>query len=180
METVQQHLRRRHIDLALHRVWVDEVERIATFPMHNLSGQLVGYQQYRPDQSNKQARNDPKEGRYYSYLTKSDGKHPMIGVWGLESWYLSNALFICEGIFDAARLTERGVSAIAMISDDLDKSKRAWMQIVRSMRPVIAVCDNDAAGRKLAKHGTSAIYCEDKDLGDSSDQFVDMVVKHAW
>jgi hypothetical protein len=45
----------------------------------------------------------------------------------MESWRWTNTLFITEGIFDAARLTERGASAIAMASNDLDKTTARWL-----------------------------------------------------
>ena len=40
MKTVTQHLKDRHLDLALHRPMVDEDGRVATFLLYNLSGQL--------------------------------------------------------------------------------------------------------------------------------------------
>jgi hypothetical protein len=43
-------------------------------------------------------------------------------------------------------------------------------------RKVVAVCDNDTAGRKLAKFGDVSVFCEDHDLGDSTDEFVNTLV----
>jgi hypothetical protein len=34
------------------------------------------------------------------------------------------------------------------------------------------VCDNDVAGKRLAKFGDVAVFTEDHDLGDSSDEYV--------
>jgi hypothetical protein len=34
------------------------------------------------------------------------------------------------------------------------------------------VCDNDAAGRRLAKFGDVAVFTEDKDLGEADDEYV--------
>jgi hypothetical protein len=41
-------------------------------------------------------------------------------------------------------------------------------------RPVVVVCDNDPAGRKLAKFGHYAEFCpvEGQDLGDCSQEWV--------
>jgi hypothetical protein len=43
---IKTHLKQRHLDLELHRPILDEELNIATFLLYNLSGQLVGYQQY--------------------------------------------------------------------------------------------------------------------------------------
>lgn len=129
---------------------------------------------YRPGQPKTTVKNNPKTGRYYTWISK-----PNIGVWGLESWTLSKTLFITEGVFDAARLTSRGYSAIAMLSNDLSPKLKNWMFTVRASRPVIAVCDNDAAGKRLAKSGHTAIFSEveGEDLGDASDNFVERILK---
>jgi len=101
-----------------------------------------------------------------------------VAVWGMESWYLTNVLFITEGIFDAARLTELGVSAIAMAANDLDKTTARWLSTVRRFRPVVAVCDGDKAGRRLAKQGHVSIIMPDgTDLGGASDSFVADLLK---
>ena len=164
---VLQHLHSRHLNTNLHTAWVDEEERVASLPLWNLSGKLVGYQQYRPN-SDKKRFNNPKDGKYFTFR-----KDRVIGVWGLESWNLSKTLFITEGVFDACRLTARGYSAIAMLANDLDDSTTKWMSIVRANRKVVSVCDNDSAGRKLAKHGTTAHFMEgEKDLGDASDDYI--------
>lgn len=169
--TVLQHLRSRYFDTKLHTHWVDEDEGVATFPLWNLSGQMVGFQQYRPS-ANKQKNNHPRDSRYFTYR-----KNNVVGVWGLESWKLSNKLFITEGVFDACRLTARGYSAIAVLSNDLDSSTKEWLYCVRASRFVIAVCDNDAAGRSLAKHGHVAHIVEEHDLGDASDEYVSNLIK---
>jgi hypothetical protein len=40
-------------------------------------------------------------------------------------------------------------------------------------RKVVVVADNDVAGRKLAKFGDCCEFTTDKDLGDSSEEYVD-------
>lgn len=163
--TLVEHLRSRHLDLQLHRPIVDEVEDVATFYLWNLSNQLVGYQQYRRS-GEKKPQNNPKQGKYYTYR-----KLPTLAVWGVESLHLSpHVLFVTEGIFDAARLTERGYSAVAVLSNNTGWDLRNWFGMLN--RRVVAVCDNDAAGRALAKFGDVAVFTDDKDLGDSSDEYV--------
>lgn len=167
MTTVSDHLKSRFLDTSLHTTWVDEDEGVATFPLWNLSGQMVGYQTYRLS-GDKKKFNHPKEGRYFTYR-----KDKVIGVWGLESWSLSNTLFITEGVFDAARITHFGYSALAMIANDLDPSTARWLSVVRSSRKVVAVCDDDAAGKKLAKYGTEHhVVSGFHDIADADDDYV--------
>ena len=165
MNTVLEHLKDRHVDLNLHRPWIDEDERVAVFYLYNLSGSIIGYQQYRPD-ADKMKDNHPKEGRYFTYR-----KQPTLAVWGVESLHLTpHVVFLTEGVFDAARLTERGYSALAVLTDNPTKDLRNWLSMLN--RKVVAVCDNDAAGRRLAKFGDVAVFTEDKDLGEADDEFV--------
>ena len=166
---LEQHLRSRHLDLDLHRPAIDELEGVATFYLWNLSGQMVGYQQYRPA-ADKQKKNHPREGRYFTFR-----KAPKVAVWGVESLGLTPGLvFVTEGVFDAARLTSLGVSAVAVLSNDPTTDVKNWFACLG--RTVVAVCDNDAAGRRLARLGDHVVYTPNKDLGDSPQTFVDSLV----
>jgi hypothetical protein len=170
--TVHQHLLSRHLDTALHHVWVAEELGCATFPLWNLSGKLLGYQRYRPGAS-KALNNDPREGRYFTRVVEGN-----TAVWGLESWSLSNTLFLVEGLFDAARLTSRGYSAVAVFSNEPSHNAREWLYAACSNRRLVAVCDNDAPGLKLARFGHVAHVMEDgKDLGDANDSYVTNFLK---
>lgn len=166
---LEQHLRSRHLDLELHRPALDEAEGVATFFLWNLSGQLVGYQQYRPG-ADKQKKNHPREGRYFTFR-----KAPTVAVWGVESLDLTpGVVFVTEGVFDAARLTALGVSALAVLSNDPTTDVKNFLGCLG--RRVVAVCDNDAAGRRLAKLGDVAVFTDGKDLGESSEEFVQNLV----
>jgi hypothetical protein len=148
MENMLKHLHSRDLfPMGVHRpmhISIDDVERIATFYLWNLSGQLVGYQQYRPD-SDKKKKNDPKEGRYYTYSKDN------IAVWGLESmFWRKDVLFLTEGVFDACKLHIVGLPAIAVLANDPKKIK-SWLYALSHDRTIIAICDDDDAGRKLAK-----------------------------
>ena len=170
--TVLDNLKARHFDLDLHPAWVDEAEGVAVFPLYNLSGQTVGYQQYRPG-ADKTQDNHPKMSRYFTYRPGG-----VVGVWGLESWNASRVLFVTEGVFDAARLTARGYSAVATLSNNPDPSTKRWFSVVRAHRPVVAVCDDDAAGRKLAAVGTDYhVMSGAHDLGDADDSYVTALLK---
>lgn len=168
---LKEHLKSRHLDLELHRPAIDDVEGVATFYMWNLTGQLVGYQQYRPS-GEKKPNNDPRLGKYFTHR-----KVPTVGVWGVESLHLTpHVVFVCEGLFDAARLTSRGVSAVAVFTNNPGQDVRNWLSVLN--RKVVVVCDGDLAGGKLAKYGdTSLCLLGGKDLGECSDDYVDMLLK---
>ena len=170
--TLLQHLHSRKLDTDLHRVWLNENEGVAVFPIWNLSGQLVGYQQYRPS-ATKEKNNNPLESRYFTRV--KDGR---VGVWGLESWNLSNTLFVTEGIFDACRLTYFGYSAICVFGNDVQPSTARWLWSVRKSRPVVSICDGDSAGRRLRHLGNSFVTVEGyNDLGDASDEYVLKIIE---
>ena len=167
METLVEHLKNRHLDLELHRPVLDFENDVATFYLWNLSGKFCGYQQYRRF-GEKKPQNNPKEGKYFTYH-----KQPTLSVWGVESLYLTpNVVFLTEGVFDAARLTNRGYSALATLSNNPTMDLRNWLRMLN--RKVVAVCDADASGSKLAKFGdTHEVVQGAKDLGDASNEYVD-------
>lgn len=159
------HLRSRHLDVSLHKPYISPETSTITFWLWNCSKQLVGYQQYRPDAS-KIAQNNPRYGRYFTYKTPGT-----VAVWGTESLCYSGPVFVCEGIFDAARLTEKCKPAIAVLSSNPDSSTRNFLKCIG--RPTIAVCDSDAAGIQLAKYTTASIVVPEGDLGSATQDFVD-------
>jgi hypothetical protein len=166
---LEQHLKERHLDMTLHKPILHQESGVVTFLLFNLSGQIVGYQQYRPN-ANKDKKNDPKEGRYFTKIRKQT-----VSVFGVESLHLTpNVVFVTEGVFAAARLTSRGVSALAVLSNDPTQDCRNFLRCLS--RKVVVVCDNDSAGRKLAKVGDVAVFTEDKDLGDSAESFVEQLI----
>lgn len=167
---LKEHLKSRHLDFDLHRPMLDEEEGVATFYLWNLSGQLVGYQQYRP-LGVKKPQNNPKEGKYYTYRSL-----PTVAVWGVESLKNPGSLFVCEGVFDACRLTEKGCAAVAVLSNNTGWDLKNWLSMLN--RRVVAVCDNDEAGKKLAKFGDDVVVTYEHDLGDSSEDYVNSLVLH--
>lgn len=172
MENLRNYLKRRHLDIELHRPVIDEESRTITFFLYNLSGCLVGFQQHRPDAPKTPQKRGPREARYFTYR-----KQPTHGVWGLESLYLSRGpVFLTEGVFDAARLTEKGQSALAVCCNDPQRDLWNWLQMLA--RSVVVVADNDKAGRELAKFGHYAEYCPEdgQDLGECSEDFVEYLI----
>jgi DNA primase len=167
---LKEHLEQRHCDIKLHNPILDQEEEVVTFLLYNLSQQIVGFQQYRPN-GTKNKKNDPREGRYFTFHRKQT-----IAVFGIESLHLTpDIVFVTEGIFDAARLTNRGVSAIATLSNNPNQDCRNFLRSLG--RKIVVVCDNDIAGKQLANCGDVAIFTEEKDLGECSEQYISEIIE---
>lgn len=140
------HLLSRHYDPSryVHQE-IDNVQRILTVTLHNLSGQYVGFQQYRPDVAVKR-HNDPRESRYFTYAPRDT-----TAVWGLESYDRTKPdIYIVEGIFKAATLHSVGLNALAVLTaNPLKMEQMFWL--MSQTHNVIAIGDNDKAGAQLVK-----------------------------
>lgn len=153
------HLVSRHVQLSYHRPILGE--GVATFLLWTPA--LTGFVQYRPGADKKAF---GRAGRYYMR-----GRGPF----GWESLERPGPIFLVEGIFDACRLHSMGVAALAALSNDPGPS--FMEQLYGLGRPIVAVCDGDAAGRKLAKYGHDFIECpSSQDFSDVSEEFAWHVV----
>lgn len=134
-----------------------------TFYLWNLSGQLVGYQQYRPNKVDKRV-NNPKMSRYFTRLKEKDG------VFGLELLDFSKkTIYIVEGIFKAAVLHRLGYNAIAVLTNH-PKRLRPWFRILRAQGWIlVAIGDNDSAGQKLVNTVKSG-FLSPMDLDEMKDE----------
>ena len=174
VEEMRKHLISRHVDLELHNPSL--TDRVATFLMYNLSGEVVGYQRYTPSFPSASPRDgrqsNVRDRRYYNYV--SSGK---IGSFGVETFNLNvPCVFITEGVFDACRLTRRGLCAIAMLTNNPSSSMKNFLKLLG--KPIVAVCDDDKAGMKLRNSGHYFETVQDgKDLGECSEEFVDYLVR---
>jgi hypothetical protein len=141
------------------------------FPLYNLSGQMIGYQQYRPSGS-KQERRNPKLGKYFTYVSKHTGN----AVWGLDVLNPSDKrIFLVEGIFKACRFHNNNCNSIATLSNN-PKPIMSWLHSLGYS--VHTVCDGDQAGRKLAKFGNSHTYLPDGVYVDEmSDEAIKELIK---
>ena len=133
----------------------------ATFFLWNLSGQLTGYQVYRPDGA-KHGFKDPREAKYFSYVSPLQN-----AVWGLETVHWDDkVLFLTEGIFDAARLHYHGLPAV-LANNPVHLT--GWLMAMPSLK--VACVQGDAAGRKLAKFGDVSVMLPDySDVGDLTEE----------
>ena len=165
-DKMRNHLQSRHMNLDRHVVWIADDEYCAVFPMWNLSGSLVCYQNYSPDKSKYHTNNSPKDSKYFTYRKKECWV-----PWGLESLYFDDGpVFVTEGIFDACRLTNHGATALATLTNNPPWDFRNFLSFLS--RPVVAVLDNDPAGKKLAKCGDYVETVPQGDLGDSDESYV--------
>ena len=159
------HLKRRGLDPKKTRVILDQETDSAVFLLFNLSGQLIGYQQYNPVGEKKgKAGSDPKTAKYWTWVTR-EGKKRALAVWGLETLDDRPYVFLVEGIFDAVKLHNAELPALAVLSND-PKSLAAWLKALRKY--VIVIADNDKAGNKLKKMGELALTTPEpyNDLGE--------------
>lgn len=136
---------------------MDYHTQTVVFPLWNLSGILVGFQNYKWGADKKKHNN--KEGRYWTFLTK--GK---LGVYGLDSYKKDEDLYIVEGIWDCIAVQATGRCCIAVLSNN-PKHLKSWLDTLPNK--IISVCDGDKAGKLLAKYGDKYIILpQGQDAGD--------------
>jgi hypothetical protein len=171
--SLRQHLIDRGLDPGLYNVFVDEAGGQATLWLYNLSGQIVGYQQYNPS-GTKSIRNDEKHRdslKYFTYVgDEGDGAlragKKKLAVWGLETVSMeSRVIFLAEGVFDAVKLHNVGLPAIAVLANDPLPLRPFLFALGKS---VIAVCDDDDAGKRLGSlaHVALRVPAPYHDLGE--------------
>lgn len=166
---VGKNLENRHIVAGFHYPIVDEEDEVATFLLWNLSGQVVGFQQYRPFVYEKNT-NNPREARYFT-ITKPG----TVAVWGCEHLNLSpDVVFVTEGIFDAVRFHKYGYSAIATLGSSPNNDTVQWLRSLG--RTVVAVLDSDNAGKKLSKVGHIS-FTSTSDPGDATEEEIRKIIK---
>ena len=185
-ESIEDHLRSRGLDPNRSTVVVDKKTGYATFLLFNLSGQLVGYQQYNPE-GDKKVNGRRKNGKfdmdlakYFTYIG-DEGKTKKIAVWGTDTLYPEdNFMFITEGIFDVVKIHNAGYPGIAVLANR-PLPLRAWFKALG--KTVIAIEDNDAAGSNLRSVADLHFTVPDpyKDLGDMPQnevtEFIEKIVK---
>ncbi len=168
---IHQHLKSRWVDFSIHRPFLDVEGCKATFLLYNLSGQIVGKQEYNPNAD--KTRDNNFNGRYRTIKTTNE-THV---VFGLETFnfHQNNPVYVTEGIFDATRLTFYGHTAIAILGNSQQKHSglKSWLSSIG--KTTIAVCDSDKAGLQLAKLTDKAVILNPKhgkDLGELSPYLV--------
>ncbi|HCJ6328381.1 toprim domain-containing protein [Acinetobacter baumannii] len=171
MTPLRHHLHGRLFNPDLYNnIVVDEENQILTVYLHNMSGQIVGYQKYNPNCEDKTGK-DPKNTRYFTYRTPGQN-----AVWGLE--FLDSdrpELFIVEGIFKASVLHLLGFNAIAILTSSPSPSLLNWIYTLPYQ--AIAIGDADKAGENLVrKIGQGATSPKDLDLMEP-EEIVNFAIK---
>ena len=119
------HLKSRGMEPERYSLALDPINNIVTFYLFNYTGKITGYQQYRPDRMSKKV-NDPKEGRYFTYLPRE-----VDGMFGLEQLdHSKRDIYIVEGVFKAANLHRLGYNSIAVLTST-PKRLKPWFRILR-------------------------------------------------
>lgn len=160
------HLTSRGMNTQLYNFVV--TDETATFFLYNPHGRLVGYHQYRPG-AEKKGNNDPKLGRYYTYLPRE-----VDGFFGLEQ-DVGGPLFVVEGLFKATTLHRLGFSSVAVLGAS-PKRLKSWFRALKQQRPVLAIGDNDSAGAGLVRIVGRGVQSP-ADLDEMSDEDVLSLVR---
>lgn len=152
MDCMIKHLKDRHLNPDIYQ-GLSICSDVSIFPLWNLSGQMVGYQQYRPDGDKKKRRN-PALGKYYTRIKKESNK-AAITAWGLDMINVNNRrIYLLEGIFKACRFHNLGLNALATISNN-PQNLKGWLMSLGY--ELYSVCDGDVAGGELAKYGDKSL-----------------------
>ena len=139
---------------------VDYDEEVVTFPLYNLSGQMLGYQTYRWNKSKASNKVDPRMQRYFTRLPRE-----ALAVYGLHllpEGYLG-PIFLVEGVWEAIVGYFFGVPCVAVLGSD-PKGLMNWVHSIAN--PVVALVQPDSAGQKLKKYGKNGYIQLEGDLDD--------------
>lgn len=137
---LKSHLEQRGMDTTLYPYMGIE-EDVAAFPMYDFGGRLTGVYYYRPS-GDKKANNDPRQGKYFSKVTKE-----RVALFGLESWNNPGPLFLTGGLFKAATLHRLGYAAA---NASLVSYKYLRPQLALLGRKYYSIGDNDPEGATFA------------------------------
>ncbi len=152
------HLLSRNYDPTRYKNHVlDFQESVLTVYLSNLSGQFVGFQQYRPLVETKKE-NKPSDNRYFTLCQRG-----VNACWGIETLDPTKKdLFLVEGIFKASALHMLGYNALALLTSH-PKPMKSWLHTMNYN--LIGIGDNDAAGKGMLKIAGKGFQSE-KDLDE--------------
>lgn len=141
MEALAKHLKSRGMKPENYNIWYGK--NIITFPLYSFGGQLIGYQQYRPD-APKHAEN-PKEARYFTRMY-GNGQ----SVWGLDAPLYDDdrIIFLTESIFKSTAIHNIGRNSWAILGSNI--SIKLLQQLRLLPFEFICIGDNDKAGIEFA------------------------------
>lgn len=148
---------------------LDLYDSVLTVYLTNLSGQLSGFQQYRPLVKEKRV-NHPSQARYFTYSQRG-----VNACWGLETLDpLKKDLYIVEGIFKASALHMLGYNALALLTSN-PKPMKSWLHTLN--HNLIGIGDNDKAGKGMVKIAGKGFQSE-LDLDEYTLTELDLIINN--
>jgi hypothetical protein len=150
--------------------FVDWDSEVVTFPLfshgtaHSHCPKWIGYQRYRWDQP-KVRGNNALNQRYYTYVQT---EHKGMAVYGWDNVFGHGPLFICEGIWDALKVTNCWWDCIALTTNQPTKQMVGWLKDVTRGRRVVALMDRGEPYERWMRIATEAWYPPERynDIGD--------------
>lgn len=160
-----EHLRARGLNVDLYEGigWDDER---ATIPLRTLDGKFAGVLRHNPA-GDKKSKTTPKYR-----MVNCKGRTVFFGV---ESIANDGPIYLVEGVFKAAKLHNLGFASLAIMGADV-KHHRGQLKILRQTRPLIAIGDNDVAGKAMVKQ-VGAGFTSPRDLDEMTDEEVLWLLK---
>jgi DNA primase len=144
--------------------FIDRVNELYTRFIYNTSGQIVGYQKYN-HRADKNKRNSPSEGRYFTYF--GEGK---TGCMGIENITPNLPLYIVEGMFEQITATQYSLNCVAVLGNHPKHLRNYFACYPHN---IIALCQDDKAGHMLGKLADKSIILP----YDLDDMTIDEVIK---
>lgn len=144
-------------------IWPNEQEITVTFGLWNLYGPLVGFHEYRllPDNEDK---NNTSAMRYFTVASKTD-KYSKLLAFAIDLLdRKQEVLFLAEGV-DGLETLSSNPAHLA-----------SWLRSTGYY--LVALCEGDGAGKKLAGIADEAIYLpKGKDPAEWFDELVNKYTK---
>lgn len=157
MSAIRRHLESRSCFEEFVEFWADDEAHVVTFPLYDITHNLIGYQQYRPDGDKKS--HEKECAKYWTHHLPGTSR-----FWIPKTYDSSKRIvFVQEGIFSATPLVTLGHNVVAILSSD---NKDALKNLRIQGHYLIGICDGDQAGKKLSRHLDDAIILpEGEDVG---------------
>lgn len=95
------------------------------------------------------------DGIHPKYLNLAKDGKPMFNTEALESIHEGDKVYLCEGVFDAMRLSQEGYNAVAILGVT-DFTEEKVKQFKRAN--VVLALDNDEAGREMTQTIAKLFY----------------------
>lgn len=144
-----EHLHNRGLRPWHHLLGLDHASETVHFPLYGPNFRLVGYQRYFWRGTKKSNSNQlGNAAKYFTWITPA---YRPYGVYGLDNCFGYGPLFITEGIWDAISIGNCWRDCIAVLSATPARELREWIQLLFGNRLIIAICDRDGTGGKLAR-----------------------------